>query len=104
MRIFFNGLLLGMILGAAGFWFFQSKAREHPETQQRYEAAANQAGGRTDRGGHGTAHGRGDLTKVGAALVAHRVREVGVVENIEEVCAEPKPKSLGPEREILPKA
>ena len=43
MRGFFNGLVLGVILGAAGYWFIQSKAREHPEAQQRAEAAAAQA-------------------------------------------------------------
>jgi hypothetical protein len=40
---FLNGLVLGIILGAAGFWFFQSKAREHPEAEQRYEQSAGQA-------------------------------------------------------------
>ena len=44
MKSFFNGLLLGIILGAAGFWFIQDKARQHPEAQQRAEAAAAQAG------------------------------------------------------------
>ena len=40
MRSFCNGLLLGLILGAAAFWFIQKKAREHPEAEQRAEAAA----------------------------------------------------------------
>ena len=43
MRGFFNGLILGVILGAAGYWSIQNKAREHPEAQQRAEAAAAQA-------------------------------------------------------------
>jgi osmotically-inducible protein OsmY len=43
MRGFFNGLILGVILGAAGYWFIQNKAREHPEAEQRAEAAAAQA-------------------------------------------------------------
>jgi osmotically-inducible protein OsmY len=43
MRRFCNGLVLGVILGAAGFWFIQKKAREHPEAEQRAEAAAAQA-------------------------------------------------------------
>jgi len=43
MRGFFNGLVLGVILGAAGYWFIQNKAREHPEAEQRAEAAAAQA-------------------------------------------------------------
>ena len=42
MRGFFNGLLLGIILGAVGFWFVQKKAAEHPEAQARYEDAAAQ--------------------------------------------------------------
>jgi osmotically-inducible protein OsmY len=43
MTGFFNGLILGVILGAAGYWFIQNKAREHPEAEQRAEAAAAQA-------------------------------------------------------------
>jgi osmotically-inducible protein OsmY len=35
--------LLGVVLGAAGYWFVQTKAREHPEAEQRAEAAAAQA-------------------------------------------------------------
>jgi hypothetical protein len=42
MRGFFNGLVLGIILGAVGFWFVQKKANEHPEAQQRYEQSAGQ--------------------------------------------------------------
>jgi len=42
MRGFFNGLIIGIILGAVGFWFVQKKAAEHPEAQQRYEDAAAQ--------------------------------------------------------------
>ncbi|HEV2694655.1 MAG TPA: BON domain-containing protein [Verrucomicrobiae bacterium] len=40
MRGFFNGLVLGVILGAVGYWFLQKKAAEHPEAQQRYEESA----------------------------------------------------------------
>jgi osmotically-inducible protein OsmY len=42
MRGFFNGLVLGIILGAVGFWFLQKKAAEHPEAEQRYEDSAAQ--------------------------------------------------------------
>jgi len=42
MRGFFNGLVLGIILGAVGLWFVQKKAAEHPEAQQRYKEAAAQ--------------------------------------------------------------
>ena len=40
---FLNGLVLGIIFGAAGFWFFQYKAGQHPESEQRYEQSAAQA-------------------------------------------------------------
>jgi len=43
MRSFFNGLVLGVVLGAVGYWFIQNKAREHPAAEQRAEAAAAQA-------------------------------------------------------------
>jgi hyperosmotically inducible periplasmic protein len=39
MRTFFNGLVLGIILGAFGYWFVETKAREHPEAEQHYEQA-----------------------------------------------------------------
>jgi hyperosmotically inducible periplasmic protein len=39
MRGFFNGLILGIILGAVGFWYVQKKAQEHPEAQERYQEA-----------------------------------------------------------------
>jgi osmotically-inducible protein OsmY len=42
MRGFFNGLVVGVILGAVGFWFVQKKAAEHPQAQQHYEEAAAQ--------------------------------------------------------------
>lgn len=42
MRGFSTGLLVGVVLGAAGFWFVQKKAHEHPEAQQRYEDSAAQ--------------------------------------------------------------
>ena len=42
MRVFFNGLILGIIFGVAAYWYFQKKAHEHPEAQQRFEQAASQ--------------------------------------------------------------
>src|SRR5579864_6548974 len=42
MRGFFNGLIVGLILGAVGYWFFEKKANEHPEAQARYEQSAGQ--------------------------------------------------------------
>jgi hyperosmotically inducible protein len=42
MRGFFNGLIVGVILGAVGYWFVEKKANEHPEAQQRYEQSAAQ--------------------------------------------------------------
>lgn len=41
MRAFFNGLILGIIFGAAAYWYIQKKAAEHPEAQQRFEQAAS---------------------------------------------------------------
>jgi hyperosmotically inducible periplasmic protein len=49
---FFNGLLVGIILGAAGFWFVQEKGRQHPATEQRYEASAAQAGADAGNAAH----------------------------------------------------
>ena len=43
MRGFFNGLILGIIIGAVGFWFVQKKAQEHPEAQERYHDAMTNA-------------------------------------------------------------
>jgi osmotically-inducible protein OsmY len=42
MRGFFNGLVLGIILGAVGYWFVEKKANEHPAAQARYEQSAAQ--------------------------------------------------------------
>ena len=41
---YINVLLFGIIIGAAGLWFIQQKARQHPEMEQRYQASAAQAG------------------------------------------------------------
>ena len=42
MRGFSTGLILGIVLGAVGFWFLQKKATEHPEAELRYEQSAAQ--------------------------------------------------------------
>jgi osmotically-inducible protein OsmY len=42
MRVFSTGLILGIVLGAVGFWFLQKKASEHPEAELRYEQSAAQ--------------------------------------------------------------
>ena len=42
MRAFFNGLVLGIIVGVVAYWYFQKKAAEHPEAEQHYEQAAAQ--------------------------------------------------------------
>ncbi|MGH7951615.1 MAG: BON domain-containing protein [Limisphaerales bacterium] len=52
MRGFFSGLILGIILGAVGFWFVQKKAIEHPEAQQRFEQSAAQAGAAASQAAH----------------------------------------------------
>jgi osmotically-inducible protein OsmY len=41
---FINGLLVGIIIGVAGYWFVQEKARQHPEAEQRFKDSADQAG------------------------------------------------------------
>jgi len=43
MRRFFNGLVIGIVLGAAGYWFVQHKTPQHPEAEQRSEASAADA-------------------------------------------------------------
>lgn len=59
MRGFFNGLILGIVLGAAGYWFVQTKAREHPAAEQRFESSAAQA----DVSASETAHHFSDALK-----------------------------------------
>jgi osmotically-inducible protein OsmY len=49
---FFNGLLIGIILGAAGYWFIQEKARQHPEAEQRFKDSADQAGAAATEAAH----------------------------------------------------
>jgi osmotically-inducible protein OsmY len=44
MKGFFNGLIIGIILGAVGFWYLQKKADEHPEAQARFEQSMTNAG------------------------------------------------------------
>jgi hypothetical protein len=41
---FFNGLLFGIIVGIVAYWFIQTKAREHPEAEQRFQESADKAG------------------------------------------------------------
>lgn len=43
MRGFFNGLLIGLILGAVIYWYVETKSREHPVAEQRFEESADQA-------------------------------------------------------------
>jgi osmotically-inducible protein OsmY len=45
-------MLLGIILGAVGYWFIQKKALEHPEAEQRFEASAARAGAATSDAAH----------------------------------------------------
>ena len=52
MRAFFNGLVLGIIVGVAAYWYLQKKAQEHPEAQQRYEQAASQSAGNVSAAAH----------------------------------------------------
>jgi hyperosmotically inducible protein len=43
MGKFFNGLLLGLLLGVAAYWFVEKKARQNPEAEKRYEESAARA-------------------------------------------------------------
>ena len=43
MKTFFNGLVIGMILGAAAYWFLAKKAGQNPEAESRYEDSAARA-------------------------------------------------------------
>ena len=43
MRRFFNGLVLGIVVGAIGYWYAQSKVRQHSPLEQR-EAAQTAPG------------------------------------------------------------
>jgi osmotically-inducible protein OsmY len=56
---FLNGLIVGIILGAVGYWFIQDKARQHPASEQRYEEAAGRAGAAASE----TAHNLSDAFK-----------------------------------------
>jgi gas vesicle protein len=49
---FFKGLLVGIILGAAAYWFIQEKARQHPETEQRVKDSAARAGAAASDAAH----------------------------------------------------
>jgi hyperosmotically inducible periplasmic protein len=49
---FLNGLVVGIVVGAVGYWFIQDKARQHPESQQRYEEAAGRAGAAASETAH----------------------------------------------------
>jgi osmotically-inducible protein OsmY len=41
---FFNGLLFGVVVGIAAYWFLQDRARQHPEAEQRFQDSASKAG------------------------------------------------------------
>src|ERR1700723_1311051 len=56
---FINGLIVGIIVGAAGYWFIQEKARQHPESEQRFEEAAGRVGASAKE----TAHDLSDAFK-----------------------------------------
>ena len=59
MRAFFNGLVLGIICGVLAYWYFEKKAAEHPEAQQRYEQAASQVASNASS----TAHSMSDALR-----------------------------------------
>jgi hyperosmotically inducible periplasmic protein len=87
---FLNGLLVGIILGAVGYWFIQEKARQHPETEQRYEDSAAKAGAAASDAAHNLSDAfkaklhtldlRGDQIKDEMArtgkIVRHKTQEI----------------------------
>jgi osmotically-inducible protein OsmY len=72
MRAFFNGLILGIILGALGYWFVEKKAREHPEVQQKYEQAVSE----TFSNASVTAHSTSDALKAKLDTLDLRTDEI----------------------------
>ncbi len=48
----FAGIVIGILLGALGYYFVQQQAREHPETQKRFEDSAHQAGAAASDAAH----------------------------------------------------
>jgi gas vesicle protein len=49
---FFNGLLIGVIISIAAFWFLQNKAQQHPEAEQRFKDSADKAGAAASEAAH----------------------------------------------------
>ena len=59
MKIFLNGLVIGVVLGSIGYWFIEKKANEHPDAQARYEQSAGQVKDNAET----TAHDLGDAMR-----------------------------------------
>jgi osmotically-inducible protein OsmY len=87
---FINGMLLGIILGAVGYWFVQEKARQHPEAQQRFEDSAAKAGAAASDAAHNLSDAfkaeldaldlrpdqiKDEMTRTGK-VVRHRAQEI----------------------------
>jgi hyperosmotically inducible periplasmic protein len=49
---FFAGLIVGLVLGALGYYFIEDQARKHPETEKRYEQSARDAGASASDAAH----------------------------------------------------
>jgi len=49
---FFSGLLFGIIVGIAAYWFLQDRARQHPEAEQRFRESADKAGAAASEAAH----------------------------------------------------
>ena len=88
----------GQALPGPGFFLLESQP--HGKLNDSW-TAAHQAGGGADRGSHGAPDRRGDLAEISTARVGYRVREVGVIEKIEEISTELEPEPFGAESEIL---
>jgi osmotically-inducible protein OsmY len=49
---FLKGLVFGIIVGAAAYWFMQHKAQQHPTLEQRYEESAARVGEAASEAAH----------------------------------------------------
>jgi hypothetical protein len=50
---FLRGLIIGVILGAAGYWYVEYRSHQHPEAEQRFQNAASQTqNSASDAAGH----------------------------------------------------
>src|SRR5262245_61246624 len=83
--------------------FTQSQTALELQAQRELNQAraSKRPAGCSDRRGSGGADGLGNPAEIGAAAVAHRVGEICVVEEIEEIGFKSQPSAFPIEREVL---